>query len=244
MSDADRHLEAAFGAAAPEHFDWQTSGAYVAERERELCRAAFLPLGARLLDLGCGEGATLYHVGAPDGAVGLDLFEDKLAFARTRLPRCTFVAGSAYELPFPDASFDHVLVRDVVHHLEQPERMIDEVARVLAPGGRVDVLEPCRYNPLIFVHAVTRPAERGELRSTGPFLERLVARRFRVVGAAKHLQPMPVHRLVFHPDIGQPRLAEQPVVRGAIDTFERLAGHLLPQVFWAYLHVRGELARA
>jgi SAM-dependent methyltransferase len=241
MSAADKHLEAAFGAAAPEHFDWQTSGAYVGERERELCRAAFLPLGERLLDLGCGEGATLYHLGAPAGAVGLDLFEDKLAFARTRLPKCSFVAGSAYELPFADASFDHVLVRDVVHHLEEPERMIDEVARVLAPGGRVDVLEPCRYNPLIFVHAVTRPAERLELRSTGPFLERLLSRRFRVVRTKRH-QPMPVHRLVFHPDIGAPRLAERPVARGLVDGFERLAGAVVPKLFWAYLSVRGERA--
>jgi ubiquinone/menaquinone biosynthesis C-methylase UbiE len=236
-----RHLEAAFGAAAPEHYDWQTSSPFVAERERALVRAAFLPLGERLLDLGCGEGATLYHLGAPAGAVGVDIFEDKLAFARTRLPRCTFVAGSAYELPFPDASFDQVLVRDVVHHLEEPERMIDECRRVLAPGGRIDVLEPCRYNPLILVHAVTRPAERGELRSTETFLRRLVARRFRVVSTRRH-QAMPIHRLVFHPDIGSPRLASRPLVRGAVGGFERLAAALLPKPFWAYLHVRGEVA--
>ncbi len=237
------HLEAAFGAAAPEHFDWQTSGAFVAERERALVRSAFLPLGRRILDVGCGEGATLHHLGAPPGAVGIDLFEDKLAFARTRLPGCSFVAGSAYELPFPDASFDQAIVRDVVHHLEQPERMIDEVCRVLAPGGRIDVLEPCRYNPLIFLHAVTRPAERGELRSTGPFLEGLVGRRFRVV-ATRQLQPMPVHRLVFHPDLGAPRLAEKPLARALVDGFERLAGLVVPRSLWAYLHVRGELRAA
>lgn len=234
-----RHLEAAFGAAAPEHFDWQTSGAYVAERERALVRGAFLPLGERLLDLGCGEGATLYHLGAPAGAVGLDIFEDKLAFARTRLPSCTFIAGSAYELPFPDASFDQVLVRDVVHHLEEPERMFDECRRVLAPGGRIDVLEPCRYNPLILLHAATRPAERGELRSTAAYLEGLVGRRFRLVSTRRY-QPMPIHRLVFHPDLGSSRLAQQPVARGVVDAVERLAGFVLPHVFWAYLHVRGE----
>ncbi len=86
------HLADAFGAAAPEHFDWQTRGAFVSEREAELVRQAFLPLGKRVLDLGCGEGATLYHLGAPEGAVGVDLFADKLAFARRRLPACRFVA--------------------------------------------------------------------------------------------------------------------------------------------------------
>lgn len=234
-------LREAFGSAAPEHFDWQTNAPVVSEHERNLLRAAFLPLGARVLDLGCGEGATLHHLGAPDGAVGLDLFEDKLAFARTRLPTCRFVTGSVYELPFEDGSFDHVLVRDVIHHLDEPERCIDECARVLAPGGRLDVLEPCRYNPLIVAHALANRAERGELRSTLPFLSELVSRRFRVV-TRERFQPLPLHRIVFHPELGSPALAQRPIVRALVDGAERIAGQILPRAFWAYLHVRGELA--
>lgn len=242
MSSAREHLEAAFGQAAPEHLDWQTANPYVAERERELVRAAFLPLGERVLDLGCAEGATLIHLDA--GALpctGVDLFEPKLEVARRRLPGCRFVAGSAYALPFEDASFDHVLVRDVVHHLEEPERAVDEIARVLAPGGRVDVLEPCRYNPLIALHALTQPAERGELRSTGPFLQRLLARRFRVASVTRH-QALPIHRLVFHPSFGWPRAAARPAVRATVDAFERLASRVVPAFAWAYLHVRADVS--
>ena len=44
------------GQAAPEHLDWQTANPYVAERERELVRAAFLPLGARVLDSAARRG--------------------------------------------------------------------------------------------------------------------------------------------------------------------------------------------
>lgn len=238
-TDSHEILRAAFGAAAPAHFAWQTSAPFVAERERELLARAFLPLGSRVLDLGCGEGATLHHLGAPEGAVGVDLFEDKLAFARTQLPGCRFVAGSAYELPFDDASFDHVLVRDVIHHLDEPERCIDECARVLAPGGRLDVLEPCGRNPLIIAHALTNRAERGELRSTLAYISGLVSRRFDVVARSRH-QALPLHRIVFHPDMGAPALAQRPVFRALVGGAERVAARLLPRPFWAYLHVRGQ----
>ena len=237
-SAAASALEAAFGRAAPEHFEWQTRGEVVAERERELVTRAFFPLGSRVLDLGCGEGATLYHLGEPEGATGVDLFPDKVNFAAERLPKCRFRCASVYELPFEDRSFDHVLVRDVVHHLDEPNRLVDECHRVLAPGGRIDVLEPCRYNPLIFLHAVTNRAERGELRSTLPFLSELIARKFELVLRERY-QPLPVHRIVFHPGLGRPALAHVPSVRALVDGVERIAETLLPRVMWAYLHVRG-----
>ena len=232
-------LQAAFGEAAPQHFEWQTRAPGVAENERELCQRAFLPLGARVLDVGCGEGATLYHLGEPPGAVGLDLFPEKIAFAQQQLPACRFVAASAYELPFEQGAFDHVLVRDLIHHLEHPDRFIDECARVLAPGGRIDVLEPCRYNPLIVLHALTNEAERGELRSTPRFLSSLLARRF-AVRAIERYQPIPLHRVVFHPRLGRPDWAELPWVRRSVSALERGARRVIPRVAWAYVHVRAD----
>jgi SAM-dependent methyltransferase len=238
LTTAAEHLRRAFGDAAPEHLAWQTTSPYVSDRERELVCCAFLPLGARVLDLGCGEGATLVHLGAPDGAVGVDLFEAKLELARRVLPRCRFVAASAEALPFPDASFDHVLVRDVIHHLEDPGPALREIHRVLAPGGTVDVLEPCRYNPLIALHAATQPAERGELRSTEPFLVELVGRIAQVVWVQHH-QAFPIHRLLFHPTLGSPRAAAHPRVGAVVAAAERLAERVLPSWSWAYIHVRG-----
>src|SRR5262245_60880374 len=113
LVDEKEALHRAFGAAEPEHFAWQTEAAVVAERERELIRRAFLPLGERVLDLGCGEGATLVHLDSPAGACGVDLFQDKIDFATKRLPGCRFVQASVYELPFEDKSFDHLLIRDL-----------------------------------------------------------------------------------------------------------------------------------
>jgi SAM-dependent methyltransferase len=234
---AKDEASAAYGVAATEHFVWQTQGAFVAERERELCAAAFLPLGTRILDLGCGEGATLFHLGEPEGAVGVDLFEDKIALARKALPRCRFVAASALDLPFEAASFDHVLVRDVIHHIPEPARLVAEVRRVLAPGGRVDVLEPCRYNPLIAAHGLAIRVERGELRSTEPFLRGLLEGDFQVEGVQR-LQALPIHRIVFHPDLGRPKLAENLAFAAAIAEIEHLAERVLPKACWAYMHLR------
>lgn len=232
-------LESAFGKAAPDHYDWQTSAPGVAEHERALVKAAFEPLGSRVLDLGCGEGATLLHLGAPPGATGIDLFPEKIAFAQQRLPACRFVAGSVYELPFEAGAFDHLLVRDVIHHLDEPARLVDEAARVLAPGGRLDVLEPCRYNPLIFAHALAVRAERGELRSTAGFLTRLLGSRFRVL-TVDTLQPFPLHRLVFHPQLGRPAWGRGGVVKKVVDAIEGLAESIVPGWARAYIHLRAE----
>jgi SAM-dependent methyltransferase len=237
----DEALEAAFGDAQPDHFDWQTRTPGVAENERELCERACLPLKGRVLDLGCGEGATLYHLGGPAGAVGVDLFPKKIAFAGQVLPVCRFVATSLYELPFEPGSFDQLIVVDVIHHLEKPDAFIDECARVLAPSGRIDVLEPCRYDPLIVMHALLNEAERGKLRSTPSFLSTLLERRFRVK-SVERLQPLPLplHRIVFHPSLSSPKLGEQSWARNSVSILERLAGRVMPQLSWAYIHVRAE----
>lgn len=236
------HLAGAFGAAAPAHFEWQTKGPFVSDQEAELVRRAFLPLGERVLDVGCGEGATLYHLGAPAGAVGVDLFEEKLVFARERLPACRFVAASVESMPFEAGSFDHVLVRDVIHHLDEPAQLVDECCRVLVPGGRIDVLEPCRYNPLIFLHALANPAERGELESTLPFLVETLSRRFSVVTTMRY-QAMPIHRVVLHPEMGRPALGEDHMIRALIGGLERFAAAVVPRPMWAYMHIRAAVPR-
>lgn len=52
------------------------------------------------------------------------------------------VIGSAYELPFADHSFDGVLCTEMIEHLETPQKAIDEMFRVLKPGGKVILSTP------------------------------------------------------------------------------------------------------
>jgi len=231
-------LKAAFGKGDEENLRWQLEHPVVGARERELVQSAFLPIGARMLDIGAGDGATLVHLGDPDSAVGLELFVDKLHLARKRLSRASLLAGSADALPFKAATFDHVIVRDVIHHLDTPGAMLAEAFRVLEPGGRLDVLEPCAFNPLIVLHALSQKVERGELKSTAPRLRGLIeGAGFHLDHALRH-QPLPLHRLVFHRRFGFPWLGNLALARRAVAAAESLAGRAMPRFAWAYIHLR------
>jgi ubiquinone/menaquinone biosynthesis C-methylase UbiE len=97
----------------------------------------------RALDVGCGTGALAYVLAAYVGEViGIDRSEAYLAAAREHAPpRCAFVAGDATALPFPYGDFDLVGCVRVLHHVERPELVVSEIARVTRPGGRIIVAD-------------------------------------------------------------------------------------------------------
>ena len=100
---------------------------------------AFLPSsGERLIEAGAGFGRLSDEYRGYREVVLLDASEPLLRAARERLgsdPRFTIVEGDAFELPFPDASFDAAVCIRVLHHFEDPRPAIVEFARVLRPGG-------------------------------------------------------------------------------------------------------------
>lgn len=96
------------------------------------------------LDLGCGPGrwlaAQIAHFnGRPVRWVGLDPFAGMLALARRNAPGAELVQGGAEAIPFPDVSFDLVVSITSFHHFEDKERALDEVVRVLRPGGYFEI---------------------------------------------------------------------------------------------------------
>jgi SAM-dependent methyltransferase len=96
-------------------------------------------LGAgRVLDLGCGVGHS-YDLLAPRETVGVDVDPGALAGQ----DRETVVADMR-ALPFEDASFESVLSVHSVEHVPDPERVVAEAARVLAPGGVAIFVTPNR----------------------------------------------------------------------------------------------------
>ena len=93
----------------------------------------------RAVDVGCGTGALAYALAPLVGeVVGIDPSEEYLEAARRDAPDgCTFVAGSAESLPFPYGDFDLVGCLRVLHHVQRPELVVSEIARVTRPGGRI-----------------------------------------------------------------------------------------------------------
>jgi ubiquinone/menaquinone biosynthesis C-methylase UbiE len=113
--------------------------------------------GDRLLDVACGAGALVIDV-APyvERAVGIDLSDGMLEIARSRLlaapdaDRLTnieFALAPSDALPFEDASFTALVCTTALHHFPDPQRSIDEMARVLGPGGRLVIGDASRDSP-------------------------------------------------------------------------------------------------
>jgi demethylmenaquinone methyltransferase/2-methoxy-6-polyprenyl-1,4-benzoquinol methylase/ArsR family transcriptional regulator len=119
-----------------------------AEVEAAILQAALEGGGCgRLLDIGCGAGRMLELL-APhaERAVGVDLSPAMLGVARAQLEQAglrnvQLRQGDIYALPVEQDSVDVAIVYQVLHYLDNPARALREAARVLAPGGRLIVVD-------------------------------------------------------------------------------------------------------
>lgn len=112
----------------------------------------------RLLDVGCASGWLLRHAQQRGwNARGVELSKDAAAFARRQ--GLDVVHGDLFDAGFPAASFDFVYLGDVLEHVPDCRRVLNEVARVLAPGGLLYLRGPTTTNSLaralgLWVYAV------------------------------------------------------------------------------------------
>jgi demethylmenaquinone methyltransferase/2-methoxy-6-polyprenyl-1,4-benzoquinol methylase len=108
----------------------------------------------RILDVGCATGRLLERL-AEAGATqlfGVDLAPRILEVAAERLSKTgTSVdlrtADAEDRLPWDDESFDAVTLTGVLHHFFRPRDALTEVRRVLRPGGRLLIIDPCFFPP-------------------------------------------------------------------------------------------------
>ncbi|HWE30215.1 MAG TPA: methyltransferase domain-containing protein [Polyangia bacterium] len=235
MNDFVQKQQTYWRGADAVRFDWQTRNPVLARREAALAQRVLLRAGERLLEIGCGEGANLHHL-RDDGALrfGVDFSSEKASFARNATGAATVTADGAL-LPFADGGFDAVLIRDVLHHVPAPAAVLAEARRVLAPGGRLVLVEPNRNSPLIWAQAALIPAERAVLRSTAARLGRQLADAGFVVARHSYEQPLPLERILLHPTMGLPQLGSLSLVERALAAIESVARRLVPERAWMYL---------
>ncbi len=86
-----------------------------------------------VLDIGCGSSRIIE--GLPPGSIAVDVLHRKLRYAR-RFKK-PVVRASGFALPFADESFPCVLCSQVIEHVPKESPILDELCRVLAPGGRL-----------------------------------------------------------------------------------------------------------
>jgi len=123
---------------------------HLADRTVASQAAFFLPHlrpGMSLLDCGCGPGTItigLARIMAPGQVVGIDIeprvVERADALGKEQgLPNLHFRVANVFQLPFADGSFDAAFAHTLLHHLNQPPGALQEMRRVLKPGGVIGI---------------------------------------------------------------------------------------------------------
>jgi SAM-dependent methyltransferase len=128
--------------------------------------------GLRVLDVGCGTGVfTLPLRAVASRVIGLDYSAHMLRKNAVR----TLVQGDASALPFGADAFDAVFSANLLHHSDEPAQLLGEMIRV--SRNYVILVEPNRYNPLMFAFGVLVREERGLLRSSTSYIATLMRSR-------------------------------------------------------------------
>jgi SAM-dependent methyltransferase len=95
----------------------------------------------RLLDIGCGTGATIAHLRRYGLVQGIDMSPLALRYCRER-GESRVACASATHLPFGGETFDIITALDVIEHLDDDLRGVQEIRRVLQPGGNALIFVP------------------------------------------------------------------------------------------------------
>jgi ubiquinone/menaquinone biosynthesis C-methylase UbiE len=141
-------------ASSRRHFDrWasryeeDSTSRWLAGLQEPALEALRLTADDRLLDVGCGTGAAVREAAAGvERAVGVDLSSAMVARARelaVDLPNVEFHEADSERLPFADGAFTAILCTTSFHHYPDPRQATLQMARVLAPGGRLVIGDAC-----------------------------------------------------------------------------------------------------
>jgi len=126
------------------------------QRWRRATVKAVVEAGDRVLDAACGTGDLAVIAAKAGGNVtGLDFSEPMLERARRKAPELDWVRGDLLALPFEDESFDAATVGFGVRNVADLPGALEELRRVLKPGGRLGILEITRpRGPLRFFYSL------------------------------------------------------------------------------------------
>ncbi|MBE9170690.1 class I SAM-dependent methyltransferase [Pleurocapsales cyanobacterium LEGE 06147] len=137
-----------FNGWAPYYDCLLTTVNYQAIHQR-LLEYVVLEENAEVLDLGCGTGRLLNRLAEKEPTlrgIGIDVSREMLRQARARnqyRERLIFIQGNAASLPFSEKQFAAVFCTLSFLHYPNPQQILNEVSRVLSPGGRFYLVDSC-----------------------------------------------------------------------------------------------------
>jgi ubiquinone/menaquinone biosynthesis C-methylase UbiE len=100
-----------------------------------------------ILEVGSGDGYILKAIEDLNVSLtGIEISETRIERARALVPSAEIIQGDAREMPFESKSFDLVVCSEVLEHVPDPELAIEEIRRVLRPGGFAIITVPNEVN--------------------------------------------------------------------------------------------------
>lgn len=135
------------------------------------------------LDVGCGVDTRL-RAYLPPGVIyhGIDILPDLVDSPCAQRPDCNLLVADARSMPFPDGSFSVVASMEVLYEIAEWRTVLEEMRRVIAPGGIVVLSVPNAY-----CHKYAKKGPHPSRRSAGTFAEYAAALRkagFAVIDSA------------------------------------------------------------
>lgn len=230
--------------SAPEvkRYYWQTTHPEISIKERELLQDIRWNGRGIFLEVGCGEGANLYHMLHMQGIfpyVGIDFSYHKIQFAKAqdKKSKSFFIQGNALQLPFKDSSVPNILCRDVFHHLDpMRDKLLAEMWRVLSKGGSLFIIET-NYNCFINrLFSFVCPKERGLKNSTPARMMKLIVKIDPSVSLKMH-RSLELHRVVYHYSYGFPFLKLR-IFSKVLQLLENLITSILPEGFYSHMMIK------
>jgi ubiquinone/menaquinone biosynthesis C-methylase UbiE len=125
-------------------YDQTADGRFTAKFKEELLKICTVTDGAKVLDVGCGNGTLLYELccKAKIQAYGIDVSPNMIKECQKRYKDLTFKVSSGEVLDFDDNSFDVLTICCVLHHLHNADNFVKQAKRVLKQDGFLVIGEP------------------------------------------------------------------------------------------------------
>lgn len=98
-------------------------------------------IGTKLIEIGCGIGNFLTDLPEAYKIFGLEVTQEGARTTKKRVPFANIIVGDGHKLCIKSETVDTVVMRGVIHHLQNPKEVFDEINRILSPTGRLIIFE-------------------------------------------------------------------------------------------------------
>ncbi|NLX06102.1 MAG: methyltransferase domain-containing protein [Phycisphaerae bacterium] len=146
------------------HFYDELLGNMIRRRQGSALSRMNIRSGDKVLDIGIGTGVSLEMYPRHCQIVGIDISEGMLSKAVQRVretgrDNASLVIADAMNMPFPDSTFDHILISHVITVVSDPIRLLEHIKRVGKPNCRIVIINHFQsgYRPMAWLEKVLSP---------------------------------------------------------------------------------------